>query len=225
MMRAILRLFPLAFFAFHPVNDSPVSPRKSPLQERSRRTVERILDAAARIFHEQGYAGATTNDIADEAGVSVGSLYQYFPNKDAILVELTRRHIEQATRGLADVLQRVDPADGFDHILRVVVDFLVEQHQHDRLHVLVAHTAPRTQEIGEALDRARSHLVDLAADLLASTITDRRHRALTARMVVSVVDSAVHDVIIRQPRGRTRTAAIDLTVATAVSIIEGASAR
>lgn len=199
------------------------SARKAPRQDRSRRTVDRILDAAARIFDEQGYSGATTNDIADEADVSIGSLYQYFPNKDAILVELTRRHIEQATRGLADVLQRVDPTDGFDHLLRVVVDFLVEQHQHDRLHVLVAHTAPRTHDIGEALDRARSHLVDLADGLLTSRITDRRHRALTARMVVSIIDAAVHDVIIRQPRGRARTAAIDLTVATAVSIIDRAS--
>lgn len=201
------------------------SARKAPRQDRSRRTVDRILDAATRIFDEQGYTGTSTNDIADEADVSIGSLYQYFPNKDAILVELTRRHIEQATRGLADVLQQVDPANGFDHILRVVVDFLVEQHQHDRLHVLVAHTAPRTQEIGEALDQARSHLVDLADGLLTTRITDRRHRALTARMVVSIVDAAVHDVIIRQPRGRARTAAIDLTVATAVSIIERASTR
>ena len=70
-MRAILSLIPLAFPAARLVFDSPVSPRKLPLQERSRRTVERILDAAARIFHEQGYAAATTNDIADEADVSV----------------------------------------------------------------------------------------------------------------------------------------------------------
>jgi AcrR family transcriptional regulator len=68
---------------------SSTTPRKTPRQERSLRTVERILDAAAHIFHEQGYAGATTNDIADEANLSIGSIYQYFPNKDAVLVALT----------------------------------------------------------------------------------------------------------------------------------------
>jgi AcrR family transcriptional regulator len=56
--------------------------------------VERILVAAAHVFDERGYGATTTNDIADEAGVAIGSLYQYFPNKDAILIELTRQHID-----------------------------------------------------------------------------------------------------------------------------------
>ena len=59
--------------------------RKQPKQGRSRRTVSKILDAAARVFAETGYAGATTNRIAEEAGVSVGSLYQFFPHKAALL--------------------------------------------------------------------------------------------------------------------------------------------
>ena len=50
------------------------------------------------MFEEHGYAHGTTNRIAAEAGLSVGSLYQYFPNKDAILVELVRAHIDEATR-------------------------------------------------------------------------------------------------------------------------------
>lgn len=81
------------------------SPRKSPRQERSRLTVERILDAAARIFHEEGYAGATTNEIADEARVSVGSLYQYFPNKHAIVVAL---HDQDVREGLDRVTAILD---------------------------------------------------------------------------------------------------------------------
>lgn len=93
--------------------------RGAPARRLSRRlhqtwqeTVERSLDAAARIFHEQGYAGATTNDIADEAEVSVGSLYQYFPNQDALLVALTKRHIESATTGLADLLSGLSSEAG-----------------------------------------------------------------------------------------------------------------
>ena len=123
-MRAILSFCLLAFPTLGSVFDSPVSPRKSPRQERSRRTVERILDAAARIFHEQGYVGATTNDIADDADISVGSLYQYFPNKDALLVALTTRHTESATAGLADLLRGPSAEEDLDVILRAVVDFL-----------------------------------------------------------------------------------------------------
>ena len=198
------------------------SPRKAPRQERSRRTVERILDAAAHIFHEQGYAAATTNDIADEARVSIGSLYQYFPNKDALLAALTRRHIESATAGLADLLGRLRADAGFERILREVVDFLVEQHDLDDLHILVMHTAPRTHEISLELDRAKAQLIDLTSGLLSAAVEDQHRRSLVARMVVATIDAAVHDVIIRQPRGARRRAAIDLTISTAMSIIEAA---
>ncbi|MFM7535031.1 MAG: TetR/AcrR family transcriptional regulator [Acidimicrobiales bacterium] len=202
--------------------DSPVSPRKSPRQERSRRTVERILDAAARIFHEQGYAGATTNDIADEAEVSVGSLYQYFPNKDALLVALTKRHIESATTGLADLLSGLSSEAGVDVILRSVVDFLVDQHELDELHLLVMHRAPRTHEINLELERTRSQLVDLTSQLLTSRIDDPQRRALIARMVVATIDASVHDVILRQQKGTARRSAIDLTITTTLSIINSA---
>jgi AcrR family transcriptional regulator len=211
-----------AFPANGPMLDSPVSPRKAPRQERSRRTVERILDAAARIFHEQGYAGATTNDIADEADVSVGSLYQYFPNKDALLVALTKRHIEAATAGLTELLASLNRDVGFDVIIGNVVDFLVEQHDLDELHLLVMHRAPRTHEINVELDRARSHLIDMASKLLSLRIEDPRRRNLIARMVVATVDASVHDVILRQPRGTERRAAVDLTITTAMSIIDSA---
>jgi AcrR family transcriptional regulator len=61
------------------------SPRKKPVQDRSQITVEAIVDAAARIFSERGFNATTTNHVAEVAGVSVGSLYQYFPNKLALL--------------------------------------------------------------------------------------------------------------------------------------------
>lgn len=218
-MRATLTLRPFAFPIPGPVRDSPVSPRKSPRQERSRRTVERILDAAARIFHEQGYAGATTNDIADEAEVSVGSLYQYFPNKDALLVALTKRHIQSAADGLTDLVSGPSSEATLGVILRSVVDFLVEQHDLDELHLLVMHRAPRTHEINLELEKAKSHLVDLTSQLLRPRIDDTQRRALIAQMVVATIDASVHDVILRQPRGTSRQAAVDLTMTTALSII------
>ncbi|MEW6776451.1 MAG: TetR/AcrR family transcriptional regulator [Bdellovibrionota bacterium] len=66
----------------------PLSPRKKPLQRRSQEMVDVILEAATRVFIEEGYEGASTNKIARRAGVSVGSLYQYFPNKEAITAAL-----------------------------------------------------------------------------------------------------------------------------------------
>jgi AcrR family transcriptional regulator len=70
------------------------APRKNPQQRRSQATVDAILDAAAELFCENGFESATTNAIAERAGVSIGSCYQYFPNKLALLEALRERHIK-----------------------------------------------------------------------------------------------------------------------------------
>jgi AcrR family transcriptional regulator len=82
------------------------SPRKKPRQDRSQATVDVIFEAAARVFEEVGFEGATTNAFAERAGVSVGSLYQYFPNKLAVLRGLQERHLEANMRKLADACDR-----------------------------------------------------------------------------------------------------------------------
>ncbi len=70
---------------------APLDARKQPVQRRSAATVEAILEAAARILETSGFAGYTTNAIAELAGVSIGSLYQYFPNRDALTAALIER--------------------------------------------------------------------------------------------------------------------------------------
>ncbi len=90
-----------------PRSDLPtLKPRKSARQARSVATVEVIVEAAARILETAGRAGFTTNAIAERAGVSVGSLYQYFPNKDAITRALIRRELE----GLEAAVNAIDVA-------------------------------------------------------------------------------------------------------------------
>ena len=89
------------------------NPRKIASQERSRATVDALVEATARILVREGFDKASTNRIAEVAGVSVGSLYQYFPSKEALVAAVIERHnqeIMQAVRGeLAEALR---PADG-----------------------------------------------------------------------------------------------------------------
>ncbi|MCJ9704834.1 TetR/AcrR family transcriptional regulator [Bradyrhizobium sp. SHOUNA76] len=68
--------------------------RKEPRQARSRATVETIIQAGARILSDEGWAGFTTNKVADNAGVSIGSLYQYFPDKLSLVDAIRRRHLD-----------------------------------------------------------------------------------------------------------------------------------
>ncbi len=83
---------------------------KTPQQKRAQLRVERVLDGAAAVIAERGYAGATTNHIATRAGVHVPSVYQYFANKDAILAELWDRHVGLVVEMLAEMLAAPDSA-------------------------------------------------------------------------------------------------------------------
>src|SRR3546814_3035933 len=69
-----------------------INPRKNPSQERSRATVNALVEATARILVKEGFDKASTNHIAELAGVSVGSLYQYFPGKEALVAAVVERH-------------------------------------------------------------------------------------------------------------------------------------
>ncbi|EGT5713457.1 TetR/AcrR family transcriptional regulator [Cronobacter dublinensis subsp. dublinensis] len=74
-----------------PVIEPAAAPRKLPRQARSRALVEAIIEATARIFERAGPAACTTNAVAEKAGVSIGSLYQYFPNRRALTAALVAR--------------------------------------------------------------------------------------------------------------------------------------
>ncbi|TIT73203.1 MAG: helix-turn-helix transcriptional regulator, partial [Mesorhizobium sp.] len=68
------------------------NPRKNASQERSRATMDALIEATARILVRDGFDKASTNRIAEEAGVSVGSLYQYYPGKEALVAAVIDRH-------------------------------------------------------------------------------------------------------------------------------------
>jgi AcrR family transcriptional regulator len=86
----------------------PPSPRKHPKQERSQFTVEAILTAAAHILTEDGYAQFNTNRVAKRAGVSIGSLYQYFPNKEALIAALVAQRKDQMLALAQQHLERLE---------------------------------------------------------------------------------------------------------------------
>ncbi|WP_457784532.1 TetR/AcrR family transcriptional regulator, partial [Streptomyces olivaceus] len=124
-----------------------LAPRKQPRQVRAELTRERILDAAAHVFGEYGYAAGTTNRIAERARVSIGSLYQYYPNKDAILAELVTRHLDT---GRAAVMrhQGKELPRSLEEVLRLFVRVAVDNHLDDpQLLRVMAEQGPRSPEL------------------------------------------------------------------------------
>jgi len=109
-----------------------VSPRKQPRQRRAEATVEAILEAAAQLVARRGLAGFNTNAVAERAGVSIGSLYQYFPNKDAIMAALIARQHDRQVQGLLEVLA-VPPQGTLEDRVRALVLAAMRHHHDDAL--------------------------------------------------------------------------------------------
>lgn len=83
----------------------PTAPRKTPKQARSKFMVTSILDATARVLVEFGFSRISTNRVAERAGVSVGSLYQYFPSREALVAGVGRRYAEEKRAHLESLLE------------------------------------------------------------------------------------------------------------------------
>ena len=103
-------------------------PRRIPRQSRSRALVDSILEATAHVLSERGYAGTNTNLVAERAGVSVGSVYQYFPNKDSLISALHERHATEMHAAMEAVLAGM-PSQGLRAQLAAIVRAWMAAHQ------------------------------------------------------------------------------------------------
>ncbi len=116
----------------HPAQVSSGEIRRLPRQARAHETVTAILQAGAEIIAAEGFGRASTNRIATRAGVSIGSLYQYFPNKEAIRQQLVSQHHEEVDRIIERSMIRLeDPDIPFADALRSLFEELVAMHQVD----------------------------------------------------------------------------------------------
>ncbi len=123
-----------------------LDPRKFPQQARSRALVDAILDAAARILAKDGRESLTTNAVAVKAGVSIGSLYQYFPNREAVIAAVAERHGQLVYRQVADLdLSNESTLEGA--VARIVSALFaahrIEPALHEALHGDLAHSHGR----------------------------------------------------------------------------------
>jgi AcrR family transcriptional regulator len=173
-------------------------PRNTPRQRRSHDTYNRVLAEAARLFEELGYAETTTNKVAEAAGISIGTLYHYVPDKDALLYSLAERHIADATERITATFTtlRVE-TPGLEASLHAVIEAIVELHVDEpRLHQLLYDWTPRSAET----------LVHLRAAEHAMAVETSRHferlgvavdnRDLVAQLLVSGLEAQVHRALI-----------------------------
>jgi AcrR family transcriptional regulator len=179
----------------------PLVRRRKPSQERARVTVEAMLDAAVMIFKRGGAPAITTNRIAETAGVSIGSVYQYFPNKQALFVALHERHIGM----VADVMRRrisQCAESSLERLVESLIDGMVEAHTVDPelselLSSEVPHRADGTIEFSIRFHEAfRAALAPHARSLGRNIGLDTR-----AFVMTNMVESLGHAIVLRRPRG------------------------
>jgi AcrR family transcriptional regulator len=203
-----------------PSADRRLQPRRKPRQVRAELTRERILTAAAHVFAEHGYAAGTTNRIAERARISIGSLYQYFPNKDAVLAELLVRHIDRGTWTEAD---RLDLSPGsLEATVRALVRDAIDNHRDDpQLLRIMIEEAPPSQELRDTIDRhgkvrvaqvrdllarhpdVRVRDLDTAAELIVFTVEVNTHRLMADPQTIAVetFETELVDMVTRYLRG------------------------
>jgi AcrR family transcriptional regulator len=174
-----------------------LSPRKTPRQERSRATVEALLEATTDILVREGYAKLTTNRIAERAGVNIASLYQYFPGKEAIVAELRRRHGADQRAALRQVLAE-HTAGELESTIRTLVSVGVAGHaQAPRLHRVFTEEMPALgyQDVAEidapVFEAMRRFLQEAAVDV--------RDMELALWMIATASGAVLHRAAVERP--------------------------
>ncbi len=176
-----------------------VAARRRPKQQRARQTVEAVLDAAVRILKREGVKAVTTNRVAEVAGVSIGSVYQYFPDKRAIFVALHERHIEQIDRMVESKL--FEHAESpLEDLIRAMIEAMIDAHTPDpELYELlmteVPHRAEGTRDFTVRLHGA----FRLAISSRAHELKSQRDLDKVVFIVTHMVDSLAHGAVLRRP--------------------------
>ena len=176
------------------------SPRKKPAQKRSRATVDAIVDATARVLVRDGYDALSTNRVAKEARVSVGSLYQYFPGKEALVAAVMEQYASRMQENIASRLQDAGAAATAEEVATEMIRaMLAAQQAEPRLHRALVEQVPRIGALrrlhelsanyerlvaawlAENLERIEVKDVDMAAFVLVAAVEGLVNRAILDR--------------------------------------------
>jgi AcrR family transcriptional regulator len=169
------------------------SHKRRPLQQRSRETIEVIVRATAQILSREGPGRVTTNRVAEKAGVSVGSIYQYFPDKEALVAEVRRRYDEAFRDRMLALVGSVATLPLPDAIERCVRAMIAVHADDTGLHNAVS-AAGIAEPERRLLHQVAASWLDAHRDEVR-----RPDRALAATVALDVVEGIIHGVALRDP--------------------------
>lgn len=178
-----------------------IKPRKIPTQERARATVEAIYEATTQLLQRDGYAQLTTARVAERAGVSIGSFYQYFPNKQALAAAVHNHYGEKFLEGFRLSLETA-AAKSLDECVAALVHAALVDHPHPpdlhRILLELTREVARADKSGEFAASAKN----LIADVLTahrSEIAPDLDIAEAAAMIETILEAVVHRAVSDHP--------------------------
>ncbi len=172
--------------------------RRAPIQQRSVATVEAILEATTQILAREGVGALSTNAIAARAGISVGSLYQYFADKEAVLTALLERHAERVQSRMLAALQEAAGRPLLDALETLVLALIDAERIDPRLSPIVHQLLPLSMD--SPIDRFELEVEHMLTAVLAAR-TDVRPRdpVMTAAVLVRATSGALRTTARRAP--------------------------
>ncbi len=210
-----------------PIRKRPLALRKEPKQDRAAFTVDAILEATSLLLKQHGFDRLNVNDVAERAGFSVGSLYQYFSSKEALLAELRRRHHRSVAEALRRAL-RAAPDEPFESGLRTVIRANVRVHALDpELHHLLNQ---RYGDVGFEIDadQPSTALAAAVAKELAAGFAEyfdvSRSRAIEMlRVLATIVESITHAAVLDGTLSLDEDALVEEIAAAALGYLDRAA--
>jgi AcrR family transcriptional regulator len=201
-------------------------PRKLPKQARAQDTVEAILGATAHILEREGMAAASTNRVAERAGVSIGSVYQYFPNKEALVAALVDRHVRQIQAVVEHGLGtwRALPLRA---AVRAMVRAMLDAHAvAPRLHRVLSEEMPHTASFAR-LEDVEGQFVALARAWLEQHRAEVRPRnlELAAFVIVQATEALTHGAALHHPEHLADDELLDEVTELLVRYLDGGRRR
>ena len=173
-------------------------PRKLPKQERSQATVSAILIATTRILTEEGYDKFNTNRVAELAGVSVGSLYQYFPNKAALLYALGEHHANEMAQLAQQHLEGLGDRSILEVLQQIIKAVLAAYAVNPKLYRILHQQVPRSEEM-QKLDDARIEQMLHAFLALHRDQLRPQNLDITVFIVSRTIKALLYDAIADRP--------------------------
>ncbi len=171
------------------------APRKSPTQQRSRATVDAIVVATASVLVRDGYDALSTNRVAKEAGVSVGSLYQYFPGKEALVAAVMEQHASRMQENIAERMKNAPPAATAEDVATEMIRaMLAAQQAEPRLHRVLVEQVPRIGALRRLHELFGNYELLVESWLLENA---ERIEVQDARMAAFVLVAAVEGLVNR----------------------------